>query len=197
MRRSTPAATPFESLFLKVGRRRLSAPARALDCFKTMSRKKKKNRTESSCLWDPGDCERRQLPQAGHEGRENKAGEKVMVKQGGLPGSAWIGSDQLGGIVWGSPPPRSPPPPPRVPHVPRPLTWRRKALRRQRGSGEPGWRAAAADPTGVPSRFLSPFLSVSVGEQVAVEALALMSPGCCCCCLLPSPMQEAEAKAGR
>lgn len=25
-----------------------------------------------------------------------------MVKQG-LPGSSWIGSDQLGGIVWGSP----------------------------------------------------------------------------------------------
>lgn len=79
-------------------------------------------------------------------------------------------------------------------HVPRPLTWWRKLLRRQSGSGEPGWRAAA-DPTGVPSRFLSSF--VSVGEQVAVEALALMSPGCCCCCLLPSPMQEAEAKAGR
>lgn len=171
----------------------MSAPARALDCFKTMSRKTETARNHSA-------FGTRGIPSGGSCRRQGMKDERIRRgKSDGEARTPRLLLDRIRSTRWDRLgfPPRSPPPrAPGVPHVPRPLTWRRKALWRQRESGDPGWRAAA-DPTGVPSRFLSCFLSVSVGEQVAVEALALMSPGCCCCCLLPSPMQEAEAKAGR
>lgn len=97
-----------------------------------------------------------------------------MVKQRVL-GASWIGSDQLGGISRASPHTYAK----AIPATGTPYLAR-EASPEADGVGV-GRRAGleAGGSSGVPSSFSLP-LCVSAREQVAAEALALMSPGLGC-----------------